>query len=172
MTVDGTALRTALRPYASGVAVLTAMDSAGPAGVTITSLTSISTEPALISFALADTSSTWARVKDCHWFGVHVLAGDQAELAGRFAARGVDRFAPPTRWRTGPHGVPLLDDCLSWLVCSRYDRIRLGDHHLIVGAVTDAATDGSGKGDSLIHLHGAVRPVASAALTEATAAPL
>ncbi|MFJ9739173.1 flavin reductase family protein [Streptomyces sp. NPDC101166] len=184
MTVEGTTLRAALRPYASGVAVLTAMTPAGPAGVTITSLTSLSAEPALVSFALADTSSTWARVKDCRWFGVHVLAGDQADLAARFAARGVDRFAPPTRWHTGPHGVPLLDDCLSWLVCSRHDRIRLGDHHLIVGAVNHAVTGGREEaerpggpwtGDSLIHLHGALQPVASVALTaltEAGTAPL
>ncbi|BBC32365.1 hypothetical protein SGFS_036590 [Streptomyces graminofaciens] len=163
MTIDGTALRTALRPYASGVAVLTATDSAGPVGVTITSLTSISTEPALVSFALADTSSTWARIKDSRWFGIHILAGDQMELAGRFATRGVDRFAPPTRWHIGPHGVPLLDDCLSWLVCSRYDRIRLGDHHLVVAAVDHAQT--GAEGDSLIHLHGALHPVAPIVLT-------
>lgn len=166
MTIDGTALRTALRPHASGVAVLTAADSAGPAGVTVTSLTSISTEPALVSFALADTSSTWHRIKDSRWFGIHILAGDQVELARRFAARGVDRFALPTRWHTGPHGVPLLDDCLSWLICSRYDRIRLGDHHLVVGAVEHAQSGVSG--DSLVHLHGALQPVAPVALTGAS----
>ncbi|MGR8011816.1 flavin reductase family protein [Streptomyces hypolithicus] len=165
MTVEGTALRTALRPFASGVAVLTATDSAGPAGVTVTSLTSISTEPALVSFALADTSSTWSRIKDNQWFGIQILAGDQVDVARRFATPGIDRFAPPTRWRTGPHGVPLLDGCLSWLVCSRYDQIRLGDHHLVVGAV-DHARLGT-HGDSLVHLHGALQPVASLALAKA-----
>lgn len=166
-TVEGTALRTALRPYASGVAVLTAAGAAGPAGVTITSLTSISTEPALISFALADASSTWARIKDCQWFGIQILGGDQTETARRFATSGVDRFAPPTRWHTGPQGVPLLDDCLSWLVCSRYDLIRLGDHHVVVGAVEH--TQAGSHGDGLVHLHGELQPVASVALTKAVA---
>ncbi|MEU3918037.1 flavin reductase family protein [Streptomyces sp. NPDC029004] len=166
MTIEGAALRTALRPYASGIAVLTAADAAGPAGVTITSLTSISTEPALVSFALADTSSTWRRIKDSQWFGIQILSGDQMDLARRFATPGADRFAPPTRWHTGPHGVPLLDGCLSWLVCSRYDRIRLGDHHLVVGAVAHAEV-GEG-GDSLVHLHGELQQVATVALTRAS----
>ena len=153
MTVDGSTLRRVLRSHAAGVAVLTAP---GPAGVTVTSFTAISADPALVSFALADTSSTWGLVADAEWFGIQVLAADQVELAERFAARGVDRFAAPTRWRVGPHGVPLLDGCLAWLVCSRHGRFRLGDHHLVVGAVQHAET--GGVGDGLVHVHGTVRP--------------
>ena len=157
MSVEGAVLRSVLRSHASGVAVLTASGVAGPVGVTITSFTSLSAEPALVSFALADTSSTWARIRDCEWFGVQVLAGDQADVAERFASSGTDRFAPPTRWHPGPHGVPLLDGCLAWLVCSRRERIRVGDHHLVVGAVEHALA--GGPGTPLIHLQGAVRPV-------------
>ncbi|WP_149183696.1 flavin reductase family protein [Streptomyces sp. TRM49041] len=159
MTVEATALRSVLRPHASGVAVLTAHGTAGPAGVTITSFTSISARPALVSFALADTSSTWAAIKDCDWFGVQLLGAHQSGLAERFAATGADRFAPPTGWHTGPHGVPLLDDCLCWLVCSRHQQVRAGDHHLVVCAV-EHVREGV-PGDSLVHLHGGLRPVAS-----------
>ncbi|MDI5966543.1 flavin reductase family protein [Streptantibioticus silvisoli] len=159
MTIDGPALRGVLRSHAAGVAVLTAAGPDGPAGVTITSFTSISATPALVSFALADTSTTWARIKDSRWFGIQLLGADQAELAARFATSGADRFAAPTRWHTGPQGVPLLDGCLSWLVCSRHDQLRLGDHHLVVGAVEHAQA--GEPGDSLVHLHGALRPVAT-----------
>ncbi len=161
MTVEEAVLRSVLRPHASGVAVLTARGAAGPAGVTITSFTSISARPALVSFALADTSSTWAATKDCEWFGVQLLGAHQSELAARFATPGADRFAPPTGWHTGPHGVPLLDDCLCWLVCSRHHQVRLGDHHLVVGAVA-YAREGV-PGDSLVHLHGRLCPVTSTA---------
>ncbi|MFF0199798.1 flavin reductase family protein [Streptomyces sp. NPDC005017] len=166
-TVDGTALRGALRCHPSGVAVLTAAGPEGPAGVTITSMTSISAEPALVSFALAESSSTWHRVRSCDWFGIQLLSADQHDLARRFATTGIDRFAPPTRWHTGPHGVPLLDGCLSWLVCSLHDRYRLGDHHLVVGAVRHTVS--GAPGDSLVHVHGSLRPVAAPALTEAGA---
>ncbi|MFF7635726.1 flavin reductase family protein [Kitasatospora sp. NPDC008050] len=159
MTVRGSDLRQVLRSHAAGVAVLTALGPDGPTGVTITSFTSISAEPALVSFALAETSSTWARLRDCEWFGIQVLSADQSELAERFASRGTDRFAPPTRWSAGPRGVPLLADCLAWLVCSRHAQFQLGDHHLVVGAVEYALAGDPGAG--LVHLQGALRPVHS-----------
>ncbi|MEU8690510.1 flavin reductase family protein [Streptomyces sp. NPDC048665] len=160
MTVEGRTLRSVLRAHASGVAVLTAPGADGPAGVTITSFTSVSANPALVSFCLADTSSTWARIRDSRWFGIQVIGADQADVAERFAAPGTDRFAAPTRWHTGPHGVPLLDDCLAWLVCSRREQFRIGDHHLVVGAVEHARS--GAPGDALVHLRGQVRPVTAA----------
>ncbi|MEU1330637.1 flavin reductase family protein [Streptomyces sp. NPDC005865] len=151
-TVGAGELRAALRGHASGVAVLTAATPDGPAGVTITSFTSVSAEPALVSFALAGTSSTWARIKGCRRFGIQLLGAGQREVAERFAARGVDRFAPPTRWHTGPHGVPLLDDCVAWLVGARHRQLTLGDHELIVCVVEHVRIGAPGGG--LVHLHG------------------
>lgn len=156
MTVDGQEMRSVLRAHPAGVAVLTAADGDGPVGVTVTSFASVSTGPALVSVMLADTSTTWARVKDCDRFGVQLLGAHQTELARRFAQPG-DRFAPPTVWQPGPHGVPLLDGCLGWLVCSSHRQVRLGDHHLLVGGV-DWVCHGS-PGAGLVHLHGGLRPV-------------
>ena len=158
MTVDAPTLRSVLRSHASGVAVLTARGSDGrPVGVTLTSFTSISARPALVGFALAGTSNTWALIRDGDWFGVQLLGGRQADVARRFAAPDVDRFAPPTSWHHGPHGVPLLDGCLCWLLCSPYHRVTLGDHHLVVGAVEQV--ERGVPGDSLVHLYGALQPV-------------
>jgi len=152
MTVEAGQLRSLLRSHASGVAVLTAEGVAGPAGVTITTFTSISAKPALVSFALAETSNTWEQIKDNQWFGVQLLGTHQESLAQRFATPGADRFAPPTSWRRSPQGVPLLDGCLCWLVCSRHSHVRLGDHHLVVGAVEHV--EQGVPGDNLLHLHG------------------
>ncbi|WP_327070955.1 flavin reductase family protein [Kitasatospora sp. NBC_01250] len=157
--VDASQLRSVLRSHAAGIVVLTAP---GPVGVTITSFTSISAEPALVSFALAETSSTWQQVRDSEWFGIQILSAEQRDLAQLFASKGADRFGPATRWRLGPHGVPLLDDCLSWLVCSRQDTLRIGDHHVVVAAVEHARQ--GAPGDSLVHLHGAMQPVPHPAL--------
>ncbi|WP_329049450.1 flavin reductase family protein [Streptomyces violaceus] len=156
VTVEGAELRSVLRAHAAGVAVLTAADDDGLMGVTVTSFTSVSVAPALVSVTLADTSATWGRIKDCDRFGIQLLGAHQAALALRFAKSG-DRFAPPTAWRPGPFGVPLLDGCLSWLICSRYRQLRLGDHHLLVGAVEQVRH--GAPGDCLVHLHGDLRPV-------------
>ncbi|QEV17959.1 flavin reductase family protein [Streptomyces alboniger] len=158
MTVEPPALRSVLRTHASGVAVLTAVGETGPAGVTITSFTSVSARPALVSFALAETSSTWTLIRNADWFGVQLLGAHQAELAQRFATRGADRFAPPTVWHTGPHGVPLLDGCLGWLVCAPRQVVRAGDHHLVLAAVEHVREGEPGAG--LVHVHGGLRPVA------------
>ncbi|WP_345942219.1 flavin reductase family protein [Streptomyces sp. SID2888] len=163
MTVTALALRSALRAHAAGVTVVTAAGPAGPAGVTVTSFTSVSAQPALISFALAETSSTWEQIRDCTRFGVQLLGAHQVEVAKLFASSGVDRFAPPTRWHLGPHGVPLLDDCLCWLICSPYHQAQLGDHHLVVVSV-DEVVEGA-PGDSLVHLHSCLRGVPSTDLT-------
>ncbi|MEU6943426.1 flavin reductase family protein, partial [Streptomyces rubiginosohelvolus] len=120
MTVGATALRSVLRAHPSGVTVLTATGPSGPVGVTVTSFTSISAEPALIAVALADTSTTWRKLAHSEHFAIHLLGADQAATALRFATPGADRFAPPTAWHTGPYGVPYLGGCPGRLLCSRH----------------------------------------------------
>ncbi|MFN8204978.1 MAG: flavin reductase family protein [Solirubrobacteraceae bacterium] len=62
--------------------------------------------------------------------GVHVVpegARALAELFGGETGDAVDKFAH-VAWRDGPHGVPLLDDCPSWLVGEILWRRDAGDH--------------------------------------------
>ena len=148
-TVSADLLRQTLRRHAAGVAVLTVP---GPAGFTATSFTSVSIEPALVSFYLSTTASTAAAVIDAQIFAVHVLGEDQAAIAQRFAASGVDRFAG-TRWSPGPGGVPLLDDVPAWLTARPVLRQQVGDHLLVVGEVLDAG--GAGDSSPLLHHAGA-----------------
>jgi flavin reductase (DIM6/NTAB) family NADH-FMN oxidoreductase RutF len=157
MTVDATALRSVLRAHPTGVTVLTAAGPDGPVGVTVTSFTSISAEPALVAVALADTSTPWARMAHSEHFAIHLLGADQAATAMRFATPGVDRFAPPTVWYLGPYGVPYLAGYLGRLLCSRHSTVRLGDHHLLVGAVEQV--EHGERGDGLVHRHGDLQPV-------------
>jgi flavin reductase (DIM6/NTAB) family NADH-FMN oxidoreductase RutF len=134
ITQDG--FRSALARHAAGVVVVTARPESGPAGLTATSFTSVSLDPPLVSFYVAQSSATLPRLREAPTFAVNVLGHDQAELAARFAARGVDRFAGPTRWSTGPAGEPLLDGAVAHLVCEWYITHSVGDHWLIVGRVT------------------------------------
>ncbi|KIR66526.1 MULTISPECIES: flavin reductase family protein [Micromonospora] len=125
------ALRTLLRHQASTVVVVTAP---GPpkAGFTATSFTSVSLAPPVVSFCLNLRSSSWPAVAKARHVGVHLLAHQQQELARTFATSGIDRFAAPTRWRTGPQGVPVLDDTLAWLLCRVVDRVTVGDHAIVL----------------------------------------
>lgn len=152
-TLDAGAFRGALRHHAGGVAIITAAAPDGPAGITVTSLTAASLHPPLVSFYVSRDSRSWPALAAADRFAVHLLDGSHRDLATRFARRGIDRFAPPTRWHPGPGGVPLLDDAAVRLVCARRDIVPVGDHYLVVGEVLDVSGDG-GNGDPLLYAHG------------------
>ncbi|MFC5924137.1 flavin reductase family protein [Micromonospora vulcania] len=128
---DADELRTLLRNQASTVTVITAPGR--PAvGFTATSFTSVSLAPPIVSFCLDLGSSSWPTVAQARHVAVHLLAHHQQELARTFATSGIDRFAAPTRWRTGPEGVPILDDTLALLLCRVVDRVTVGDHVVVL----------------------------------------
>jgi len=116
-------LRSVFRQHAAGVAVVTANGAAGPAGFTVTSLTSVSAEPPLVSFGISIANSCWPTVSEASYVGVHILGEHQQELAAIFTRSGADRFAAPTDWRNGPKGVPVLNGVLAWLVCRVVARV-------------------------------------------------
>ncbi|MEV5242455.1 flavin reductase family protein [Streptomyces cinnamoneus] len=144
-------LRSVFRRHAAGVAVITAQ-GARPAGFTATSLTSVAAEPPLVSFGVGTGSSSWPVLAGAEHVGVHILGEHQQELAATFARSGADRFAPPTRWSTGPHGVPVLDGVLAWMVCRVVARVPAGDHRLVLAEAV--AGDPTGDGRPLLYHQG------------------
>lgn len=151
-STDPGPFREALGRHASGVVAVTAAVDGSPVGFTATSFTSVSLAPPLVSFYIADTSTTWPALSRARLFGVHLLAEGQAGLAARFAARGADRFAPPTAWRPSEEGVPLIDDATAHLICGRHETRPIGDHWLVVGRVRRALLN---RGESPLLYHGA-----------------
>jgi len=131
LPVDADVFRTLLRHQASTVTVVTAPGTP-PAGFTATSFTSVSLVPPLVSFCLGRTASSWPAVAGADHVGVHLLSHRQQDLARTFATSGIDRFAAPTRWGTGPHGVPILDGTVAWLVCRVVERVLAGDHAVVL----------------------------------------
>jgi flavin reductase (DIM6/NTAB) family NADH-FMN oxidoreductase RutF len=150
--VDGVAFRGALRHHAGGVAIVTVAAPDEPMGFTVTSLTAASLNPPLVSFYVDHGSRSRPALTTVDHFGVHLLGSPHRDLAALFARRGADRFAPPTRWRHGPFGVPLLEDATVRLICARRDIVPVGDHFLVVGEVIDVANGDSG--DPLLYAHG------------------
>lgn len=143
--VDAARFRKALSVHASGVVVITAQSDGVPVGLTATSFSSVSLEPPLVSFYVDRSSTTWPRLSAADHFAVNILASDQADLAARFARKGIDRFAEPTRWRPGPLGAPLLQDVSAHLICLPYERADVGDHVLVVGLVAEAGVHRPGR---------------------------
>lgn len=138
VAIEADLFRNLLRRHAAGVVVVTA-PGVRPVGFTATSFTSVSLRPPLVSFCLDRAASSWSTVVAAEHVGVHVLTARQEHLARHFAARGIDRFAAPTRWRTGPAGVPVIDDVLAVLVCRVTGRIPAGDHTIVLAEPLDGS---------------------------------
>lgn len=138
-------LRSVFRRHAAGVAVITASGEAGPVGFTATSLASVSAEPPMLSFGIGTGASSWPAISRAEHVGVHILGEHQEDLAATFARSGADRFAPPTSWRTGPEGVPVLDGVLAWLVCRIINRVPAGDHRIVIAEAVVGDPAGAGR---------------------------
>lgn len=163
--VGGEEFRRALAEHAAGVVVVTARPDGVPVGLTATSFTSVSLAPPLVSFYVAESSSTWPDLRRAAVFAVNVLGGHQADVAAHFARKGVDRFGHPTRWAPGPSGVPLIEGASARLVCRPYRIDAVGDHFLVVGLVVAAETAAAEAGIDEEHgerhgdMHSGVRPL-------------
>ncbi|HEV7624901.1 MAG TPA: flavin reductase family protein [Streptomyces sp.] len=144
-------LRRTLRQHAAGVTVITVP---GPAGFTATSFTSVSLDPALVSFYLGATASTAEAVRRADRFAVHVLGTENTALAQQFARSGIDRFQG-VPWTAADDGLPLLDGVPAWLTARLTHRQQIGDHLLVVGEVDAGGAHGSdSRGSALVHHEG------------------
>ena len=142
--------RALLRRHAAGVVVITA-PGIRPAGFTATSFTSVSLDPPLVSFCLDRKASSWPAVESADHVAVHVLTDRQEQVARTFATSGIDRFAPPTRWRTGPHDLPVLDGALAVLFCRIADRVPAGDHAIVLAEPFDGEHHPGGDDTPLLY---------------------
>jgi flavin reductase (DIM6/NTAB) family NADH-FMN oxidoreductase RutF len=150
--VDAEMFRQAMGRHAAGVAIVTLRGPSGPAGLTVTSFSSASLDPPLVSFYIGHGSSSWPTVQLARHFAVNLMGHGQQELAARFARKGADRFGPATQWEAGPAGLPLLAGATVHMICATDSLVTIGDHELVVGRVVEASI---GAGDiPLLHHRG------------------
>ncbi|MGW4525492.1 flavin reductase family protein [Amycolatopsis sp. NPDC004378] len=132
-TVDGRRFRAVMAAVCAPVTVVTAP---GPHGATVSSFTSLSLDPPLVSVAFDRRSALLAEILGAGQFGVNLLGEGQDDLAVRFATRGADRFGGETAWFTD-RGLPRLRDAAGWVACDLDRVVEAGDHLLLFGLVTD-----------------------------------
>ena len=143
------AQRSLFRRWPSGVSVVVAEAEGRRAGLTVSSLVSLSLEPPLVGISLADEASLYEVLRDAGEWAVSILAGDQSALARHFA-----RSVPPSaQW----DGIPvrdddnrLLRDAVGWIVARTLEEVHAGDHTFFVGEIM-LLEHGEAR-DSLVHL--------------------
>ena len=91
---DAMEFRKALGTFATGVTIITARAADGaPIGLTANSFNSVSLDPPLVLWSLANNAMSFDAFRAATHWAVHVLGSDQEDLSGRFARRGEDKFA-------------------------------------------------------------------------------
>lgn len=133
MQFDQKDLRLAFSQFPTGVAVVTAASAHGHIGMTVNSLTTLSLEPALISWAIGQHSSRYTHFSQAHHMSIHILAAHQMDLCKSFA-RNAHAFES-VDWRLNQFDTPIFDH-----VAARFDvicvnEVKVGDHILFINQV-------------------------------------
>jgi 3-hydroxy-9,10-secoandrosta-1,3,5(10)-triene-9,17-dione monooxygenase reductase component len=134
-TLDPGEFRKALGAFATGVTIITTRAADGALlGLTANSFNSVSLNPPLVLWSLAQNALSLPVFKAVGHWAVHILAADQEELSARFARRGLDKFAG-LDVESGAGGVPLLRGCTARFECRSAFQYEGGDHTIFVGEV-------------------------------------
>jgi flavin reductase (DIM6/NTAB) family NADH-FMN oxidoreductase RutF len=156
ITFDTKAFRNAMGSYGTGVAIVTACDSAGmKIGMTINSFASVSLRPPLILWSVQNDSPSSRGFREADYFAVTVLGVEQQALASQFARTADDKFSD-TPFEMNDRGVPLLHGGIAQFECRTYARYPGGDHDILVGEVLRFR---AGSGTALGFLAGRFLPL-------------
>ena len=132
MHEHGAEQRSLFRRWPVGVSVVVAEVDGVRAGLTVSSLVSLSLEPRLVGISIALQASLHETLRDAGTWAASILSGEQDALAQHFA-RGVP---PIALWE----GIPVREDdprliahAVGWLTARTVDERRTGDHTFFVG---------------------------------------
>ncbi|HET9420178.1 MAG TPA: flavin reductase family protein [Nocardioides sp.] len=129
--LDPQRLREAFGVFPSGVVAVAAEVDGEPVGLAASSFTSVSLEPPLVSFSVANTSKTWPDLRRAERLGLTVLADHHGEVCRQLAGPVTHRFDGLTVSATET-GAITLDDGLARFDCSIHREVEAGDHTLVL----------------------------------------
>lgn len=112
------------------VYIVTAAADGQRAGCLVGFASQSSLSPVRFVVWLSKVNHTYRVARRAPFLGVHLLRGDQAELAGLFGGETgdrVDKFTR-TRWESRVEGVPVLGDACAWFIGRVEERADWGDH--------------------------------------------
>jgi flavin reductase (DIM6/NTAB) family NADH-FMN oxidoreductase RutF len=153
----GAEQRALFRRWPAGVSIVVAEFDGVRHGRTVSSLVSLSLEPALIGISIAQSASIHELLRDAGTWAASILSGDQGTIAQHFARSGVP---PLVLW----NGIGVRDDdprllsgAAGWMTARTVDTLVTGDHTFFVGAV-ESVEEGTAP-DSLSYVYRGYRSI-------------
>ena len=129
--LDPTDLREAFGVFPSGVVAVAAEVDGQRTGLAASSFTSVSLDPPLVSFSIANTSKTWPDLRRADHLGVTILADHHGAVCRQLAGPVEHRFddVPAS---VSDDGAVTLDEGLARFDCSIYREVEAGDHTIVL----------------------------------------
>lgn len=125
--LDSRRLRQAFSCFPSGVTAVCALADGEPAGMAVSSFTTVSLTPPLVSVCIQNSSETWPRLRGRPRLGLSVLGEEQHQACRQLSAKGADRFAGLS-WQAAADGAVYLRSAVAWFSCSVSGQLPAGDH--------------------------------------------
>ncbi|BCB82912.1 flavin reductase family protein [Phytohabitans suffuscus] len=129
--LDPKRLREVFGIFPSGVVAVAALVDGAPVGLAASSFTSVSLDPPLVSFSVANTSKTWPDLRRAERLGVTILADHHSAVARQLAGAVAQRFDGLSLSAT-PEGAVALDDGLATLDTTIHQEVLAGDHTIVL----------------------------------------
>ncbi|WP_028635583.1 flavin reductase family protein [Nocardioides sp. URHA0032] len=129
--LDPGRLREAFGVFPSGVVAVAAEVDGELVGLAASSFTSVSLEPALVSFSVANSSKTWPTLRRSGHLGVTILADHHDDVCRQLAGPVASRF-DGLAVTTTDDGATLLDEGLARFDCTIYREVEAGDHTIVL----------------------------------------
>ena len=149
--VSGERFKACMSRFATGVTVVTTIDSVGAMyGVTVSSFNSVSLNPPLVLFSMERSSSRFPVFSGCSRFIVNILSDGQKSISEDFAERREGHWERCDFLISD--GMPILCGIVAYFKCSVYGRYDGGDHDIIVGRVLECNL--LDEEDSLLYYRG------------------
>lgn len=147
--VDGATFREVRARLAAAAVVVATSTPTGLRGITVTTFTPVSLDPAQVLVCLARPSAAGEAIVSSGRFTANLLGSRQQFIADRFAGQGP---APDAAWSDIPHrladGLPLLAGSSGWFACTIIDVRAAGDHDVVLASVLAC---GAGEGEPLVY---------------------
>jgi flavin reductase (DIM6/NTAB) family NADH-FMN oxidoreductase RutF len=129
--LDHRRLREVFGIFPSGVVAVAALVDSTPVGLAASSFTSVSLDPPLVSFSIANASRTWPDLRRAAHLGVTILADHHSTVARQLAGEVAQRFDGLAVTATSG-GAVTLDDGLAQFDTTIHDEVLAGDHTIVL----------------------------------------
>jgi flavin reductase (DIM6/NTAB) family NADH-FMN oxidoreductase RutF len=130
-SLDPTRLRAAFATFPTGVVAVAAHIDNQLVGLAASSFTSVSLDPPLVSFSIANASRTWPILRRAAHLGVTVLADHHHAVARQLAGPTDTRFAG-LEVTVSENGAVTLADGVAWFDTTIDRHVEAGDHTIVL----------------------------------------